>query len=321
MTTTRPDATVAELSGRDVIEEFLSGIYSQMHVRGDGGPAVWRHERIDAGSFAVETVEQSATLDFSIEPLYSVVAVRSATMRLELTWDGMPHRFGPGDLQLAAHPDRPYTAQLQHGRLDTCVLGLDLLARVAATAPGRRPDPIRFTRLEPRSTAIADQFWSARSTIADLLADPVAAASPLVVANAANLLAALTLATFPNTTMVDPTIEDRHDAHPDTVHRAIGFIEANPDRDISAADIAAAAFVTIRAVQLAFHRHLDTTPMRYLRRVRLDRAHHDLIAADPTRATVTDIAVQWGFANPSRFAAYYRAVYGVPPSDTLRHRG
>jgi AraC-like DNA-binding protein len=206
------------------------------------------------------------------------------------------------------------------GRVDTCVFGLELLSRVAATAPSRRPGPIRFTSLEPRSTTMAAQFWATRSHIADLLANPDAAASPLIVADSANLLAAVTLATFPNSTLVDPTIEDRHDAHPDTLRRAIAFIEANPHRDISIADIAAASFVTVRAVQLAFQRHLDTAPLAYLRRVRLACAHRDLVAGYPDRTTVTKIAVRWGFANASSFAAYYRAAYGVLPSHTLRER-
>ena len=88
---------------------------------------------------------------------------------------------------------------------------------------------------------------------------------------------------------------------------------------LSMADIAAACFVSIRAIQLAFRRHLDTTPQEYLRRVRLDRAHHDLMATDPAHASVTAVAYRWGFSSPSRFAAYYRQAYGHPPGRTLRH--
>ena len=88
---------------------------------------------------------------------------------------------------------------------------------------------------------------------------------------------------------------------------------------LTVADIAAASFVTIRAVQLAFRRHLDTTPLAYLRRVRLDRAHHDLLTGDPAHETVTAVAHRWGFPNPSRFAATYRRAYGVTPSYTLHN--
>jgi AraC-like DNA-binding protein len=58
--------------------------------------------------------------------------------------------------------------------------------------------------------------------------------------------------------------------------------------------------------------------MAYLRTVRLDRAHHDLLATDPAQgATVTDIAARWGFSSNSRFAARYRGAYGVTPRHTL----
>jgi transcriptional regulator GlxA family with amidase domain len=128
----------------------------------------------------------------------------------------------------------------------------------------------------------------------------------------------VTLATFPNTALTDPTIEDRRDAHPDTLRRAVTFIDEHAHEDITIADIAAAACVGIRAVQLAFRRHLDTTPLEYLRRVRLDHAHRELQAADPARETVTAMACRWGFTSTSRFTAYYREVYRVVPSYTLR---
>jgi AraC-like DNA-binding protein len=34
-------------------------------------------------------------------------------------------------------------------------------------------------------------------------------------------------------------------------------------------------------------------------------------------ATVAEVARGWGFADPGRFADYYRACYGVSPSRTL----
>ena len=67
----------------------------------------------------------------------------------------------------------------------------------------------------------------------------------------------------------------------------------------------------------AFRRHLGTTPMTYLRRVRLGCAHQELHDGGDG-LTVTEIAYRWGFSNPSRFAQYYRAEYGTGPSDTLR---
>ncbi len=72
-------------------------------------------------------------------------------------------------------------------------------------------------------------------------------------------------------------------------------------------------------MQEAFRRHLDTTPMAYLRRVRLERAHRELQVTDPAAGgTVAEIAARWGFAHHGRFAALYQGCYGHAPSATLR---
>jgi transcriptional regulator GlxA family with amidase domain len=122
----------------------------------------------------------------------------------------------------------------------------------------------------------------------------------------------------PGSALRDLAAQDRFDSSPATLRRAVAFIDEHAGRDLTVADIAAASFVTVRAVQLAFRRHLDVTPMEYLRRVRLDRAHQDLRAADPARESVTAVAYRWKFASASRFTAYYRGIYGVLPSHTLR---
>jgi AraC-like DNA-binding protein len=66
--------------------------------------------------------------------------------------------------------------------------------------------------------------------------------------------------------------------------------------------LAAAISVTPRSVQYTFRRHLGTTPLEYLRRVRLDRAHRDLHAADPAVDTVMAIAGRWRFGHVGRFS-------------------
>ncbi|WP_156748004.1 helix-turn-helix transcriptional regulator, partial [Mycobacterium sp. E3198] len=90
------------------------------------------------------------------------------------------------------------------------------------------------------------------------------------------------------------------------------------DTDIGIGDIAGATYVTPRAIQLMFRRQLDTTPTEYVRRVRLHRAHDELIAAEPSSSTVTEIAQRWGFAHTGRFAVLYRQTYGQSPHATLK---
>jgi transcriptional regulator GlxA family with amidase domain len=111
---------------------------------------------------------------------------------------------------------------------------------------------------------------------------------------------------------------ERSALQPETLRRAIAFIDDNAHRDIGLTDIAAAIGVTPRSVQYTFRRHLGMTPLEYLRRVRLDRAHRDLLAADPTVDTVTKIAGRWRFGHPGRFSMAYKEAFGTPPSRTLR---
>ncbi len=106
-----------------------------------------------------------------------------------------------------------------------------------------------------------------------------------------------------------------------STRRATDFIERHADRDIGLADIAAAARVGPRALQVAFRRRHGTTPLAYLRQVRMERAHRDLVEADPTRGdTVGGVAARWRFSNPGRFADAYRHRFGRHPSHTLQHR-
>jgi transcriptional regulator GlxA family with amidase domain len=105
---------------------------------------------------------------------------------------------------------------------------------------------------------------------------------------------------------------------PQTLRRAIAFMHDNAHGDIALTDIAAAIGVTPRSVQYTFRRHLGTTPLEYLRRVRLHRAHRDLQAADPAVDTVMAIAGRWRFGHPGRFSMAYKEAFGTPPSRTLR---
>ena len=107
-------------------------------------------------------------------------------------------------------------------------------------------------------------------------------------------------------------------AQPPTLRRATAFIHDNAHRDIGLGDIATAIGVTPRSVQYTFRRHLGTTPLEYLRRVRLEKAHRDLQAADPAVDTVMEIAGRWRFGHPGRFSMAYKQAFGTPPSRTLR---
>jgi transcriptional regulator GlxA family with amidase domain len=102
------------------------------------------------------------------------------------------------------------------------------------------------------------------------------------------------------------------------VRRAVAFVDAHAHEPVTLSDIAHAAHVGPRALQLAFRRHRDQTPLEYLRQVRLHRVRNDLRDGDPTQGdTVAAIAARWGFTHRGRFSVAYRQAYGESPARTL----
>jgi transcriptional regulator GlxA family with amidase domain len=179
---------------------------------------------------------------------------------------------------------------------------------------------LRFESIGAISDAARERFAQTTAYIcAELVTSGITAFSPLIAHEMTRLAASVMLATFPNTTMTTPYLRGPGHVTPAAARRAAEFIDSHAGRPLTLADIAAQAGVTPRALQYAFRRHYDAAPMSYLRRVRLERAHAELQAADPAAGhTVAAIARRWGFARPDRFAVAYRAVYGRPPSHTLR---
>lgn len=61
--------------------------------------------------------------------------------------------------------------------------------------------------------------------------------------------------------------------------------------------------------------------MGFVRQLRLQHVREELLADEsPGLASVTDIALKWGFAHLGRFAIEYKRAFGESPSATLRMR-
>jgi len=108
-------------------------------------------------------------------------------------------------------------------------------------------------------------------------------------------------------------------AAPVNVKRAEEFMRANAREPVTIEAVANAAACSIRALQLAFRRFRGTTPMAALQRVRLDAARAEILRIERDQS-LTRIAAEYGFSNPSRFAQLFRRAYGAYPSELLRTR-
>jgi AraC-like DNA-binding protein len=164
------------------------------------------------------------------------------------------------------------------------------------------------------------QWWQLAGTMAELIRDPTGLlAQPMVARPLAESLVHGLLYAVDHPYRAE-LAAPRPAARPSMVGRAVELIETDPAEPHTVAGIAARTGCSVRALQEGFRRHLGMPPMSYLRRVRLQRAHADLCRADPATSGVAEIAGRWGFTHLGRFAAQYRARYGVSPSHSLRSR-
>ncbi|GAA2586924.1 AraC family transcriptional regulator [Winogradskya consettensis] len=107
---------------------------------------------------------------------------------------------------------------------------------------------------------------------------------------------------------------------PRPVKRTLDAMHAEPGRAFTAHELAAIAGVGVRVLQESFRRHVGVPPLTYLRRLRLEGVHAELIRADKGQVSVSEVAHRWGFTHLGRFAGSYRDRYGLTPSETLRDR-
>ncbi|ODQ95427.1 helix-turn-helix transcriptional regulator [Mycolicibacterium holsaticum] len=320
----RPERSRVEITDAADAEEYLQGVYAarlRLRHRQDGpreGPLL-THSRIAVGPFAIDEVVSDGHLAAAPDPLNRVVVVWTTRGWFDTDCDGLTGEASAGDIAVTSQPDLPHRATSQDLATTTVLLDPAVVAGVATGLPSSHaPLPVRFSSFAPVDFAAA-QLW--KNTVdyvrQNVLADD-RLATPLVIGQAGRLLAAVTLSTFPNSAASQSSGHDYTDHKPVLLRRAMDFMEANATRDIGLADVAEAVHVTPRAVQYMFRRHLEITPLQYLRRLRLHYARQELLGADGTYDTVTEIAARWGFAHTGRFAVLYRQTYGESPHFTLR---
>lgn len=197
-------------------------------------------------------------------------------------------------------------------RFDKAMVG-DYLA---ALSGGRARGAPVFGEAIPLTTPAGARL---RRTVASLMRaiehEPAMLASPLAARQVEQLLFAQVLAAAGHGLPFD---KHRWSGVPYYVKRAEDFIAANLANDISLIDIVASSGVSMRTLYYGFRRRHGVGPIAWMKRLRLDRTRADLDAAVPGGTTVTEVATRWGFVHFGRFAADYRARFGMTPLETLR---
>lgn len=98
----------------------------------------------------------------------------------------------------------------------------------------------------------------------------------------------------------------------DRARQAIGAQIDDPE--FSPSDLAHQLGMSRRALYTTFAR-FGTTPAAYMRDLRLEYSHRDIVATRGEKLSLTDVALRYGFTDSATFSRAFRAKYGAPPSE------
>ena len=115
------------------------------------------------------------------------------------------------------------------------------------------------------------------------------------------------------------TPEDRRTQNYSRIIKTVeDHLWSDAENRLYVSDLCSAAGVSERTLQYAFYEVLGTTPMAYIKIVRLHQARAELRAASSRDTTVSAIALNWGFWHFGDFSQAYKKCFQEMPSETLK---
>jgi len=90
------------------------------------------------------------------------------------------------------------------------------------------------------------------------------------------------------------------------------------DWKVSISSLAKEYQISEQTLQNSFKSLFGFGPKQYLRLLKLNLAHQELIQSNPDENSVSKIAIKWGFGHMGRFTAYHTELFGENPSKTLK---
>jgi AraC-like DNA-binding protein len=220
-------------------------------------------------------------------------------------------------------PARPFLQPAGAGRMALADLHLRLtvLDAGAVRSAMERYEPSgaarRFSHSAPTSPAAAAAWAWTAGHIQRAMRDPHALENPIIAGELFDLAVRTLVACFADA--VDGDAASEVVGAPRSLRRAVAYLEEHALDAVAVPDVAAAARVSVRSLQVLFQRHLGASPVEHLHAIRLEGARKELLGAGADgEATVRAVAERWGFGNSGRFARRYQERFGERPSETLR---
>jgi AraC-like DNA-binding protein len=206
---------------------------------------------------------------------------------------------------------RMHDVHLRLVTLDTATL-----RRIAMRAEDAGGPHLRLVRGRPISPAAAGAWRWMADRVHETMRDQRAAANPIVMDELLDTTVRMLLRCFGDASARE---ESTPSGSPAALRRAVAYLEEHANASVTMPDVAAAARVSVRSLQVLFRRHLGVTPVEHLHGIRLEAARRELLeAAQEGPVAIGEVAARWGFANSGRFARVYAARFGELPHNTLR---
>jgi AraC-like DNA-binding protein len=279
----------------------------------------FRHRQAKLGSIAVNSMQYGAGVTITAPPFGELYLVQfTLAGRCQLRQGRNCVDTPPGSIAII-NPFQPFTkAWLPETRQLIIRVDRRLLEREFQALTGcDKTERIEFDPLPVENMARAGTLAHlARMLCDDLKNASSALEHPLVRDRIASALVSTLLVSMPHNRPRALEAAATSIA-PFFVRRAEHFIEENARDDIDLEDLAQITGVGTRALQMGFRRFRNTTPMAYLRAVRLELARTELANAGRRGSSVAAVANAVGFGHLGRFARDYEARFGELPSQTL----
>ncbi len=315
---TSPSTRNLDARGVDRAQELLARYYEPYDITplGDADDFHLRIRSVDVGSLSLVNVRYGSVVHIAatqrLQDAYCVSQVCAGGLQLSSGHDAVD--LGPGESSVA--DEQRLIGSRRLADTDVTLLRMELctVRRTIADLLGSTAPTARFTMAPPHSRADRARWQATVAVVAS--ATPTAGANALYRDGLERFVVSSLLATHPNT-FVDPppspvpsTISAR------SAMAAAEYLQAHHAEPIRVWKLAEQLHVTSRTLQLGFKSVYGMSISQYVRGLRLDSAHQQLISdAEPS---VADVAYRWGFSSPSRFARAYREHFGVTPSRVER---
>lgn len=224
-------------------------------------------------------------------------------------------------LALIASPDRPLKMRLSK-TADLVVIRIERAAveRALSGILGRNiSGPMNFVPIMDLSEDLLARWWHGVKECMRYVDQPAARPSDGLMLAAEHFIITALLKAQQNdyTHLIE---EEDLPASKRAAFKVIDMMRETPESGWKIKEYAIRANISVRALQKSFHDHLNTTPSRYLRKLRLERVHEELRKANPDSTAVRAVAEKWHFHHLDRFYAWYKELVGEWPPETLRRK-